>query len=248
VSSLPEGNRPLRNQDGGADGVHESALSPPRPWRHCRTGSVNPTRTPRVARASTCRPVSKSALPPRRGGFGSAQACLRFQGAVACRRAREKSGGLPQGADLASAPFAKFQPVKIRPPLGLPQRSHDWRLRGRDFFSASAAGSVARFVAPGGGGGAGGCPPAGGRPPGGGNLRLSRQSLARPGQARPGAFHGRPRRSGGKMRSPQGVLHCASSLRRSGARVRDIDAGFLAARVSLPVDPGKLLDNRGGGL
>ena len=36
---------------------------------------------------------------------------------------------------LASAPFAKFQPVKIRPPLGLSQRSHDWRLRGRDFFS-----------------------------------------------------------------------------------------------------------------
>ena len=105
----------------------------------CRKGSWM------IGPAAGGRTVPTSALPPRRGGFGSAQACLRFQGAVACRRAREKSGGLPQGADLASAPFAKFQPVKIRPPLGLPQRSHDWRLRGRDFFSASAAGSVARL-------------------------------------------------------------------------------------------------------
>ena len=39
------------------------------------------------------RTVPKSALPPRRGGFGSAQACLRFLGAVACRRAKPGSDG-----------------------------------------------------------------------------------------------------------------------------------------------------------
>jgi hypothetical protein len=63
-------------------------------------------------------------------GASRAESRAAFQGAWRCSwiAASAQFPNLHR-AHLASAPFAKFQPVKIRPPLGLPQRSHDWRLR-----------------------------------------------------------------------------------------------------------------------